>query len=169
MYALCFLPWFYYRNTVALAVLGERSYGVTELGVRGGGGKFKSRAGRSQLFSQVDGGTVRPGADDRGSERWLESGCNVKVEPTGLADALGMGSKRKKCQKRLLILQLRSRMVLFRGLTERELAAMFSEVGGYAPRICKIALASFFLLVFSSQNCDARACPVAFCGFSKDL
>lgn len=93
----------------------------------------------------------------------------MKAEPTGLADGLHMGSKRKKCQKRLLVLQLWSRMVLFKGLTERELAAVFSEVGGYAPRICKIALASFSYWYFHLKTVIARARPVAFCGFASDV
>lgn len=39
------------------------------------------------------------------SGKWLESGFNSKVEPTSLAEVLGMGTKRKKHQRRLLILQ----------------------------------------------------------------
>lgn len=50
---------------------------------------------------QVDRGTVHPELTTE-SETWLESGLPVKVEPTALADAVDMGSKRK----RLLILQL---------------------------------------------------------------
>ena len=51
---------------------------------------------------QGDGGSVHPGANNRGSERWLESGFNVKAEPTELADALDMGRNRKKVSEKTL-------------------------------------------------------------------
>lgn len=59
------------------------------------------------MFQVRDDGVVHYGGNKRGSGKWLESGFNLKVEPTSLADVFGMGTKRKKHQRRLLILQIR--------------------------------------------------------------
>lgn len=87
------------------------------------------------------------GGNNRGSGKWSESRFNLKVKPR-CADVMDVASEEKiASEKTPHFTNLWNREVLFRGLTERGLTVVFSEVGGYPPRICKIALARFFLLV----------------------
>lgn len=73
------------------------------VGARWGGGtgqeeaaKFESRPVRSSQQHRVSSGAVQHSGNKRGSGKWAEWGFNLKVEPTGLADAMDMGSKEKK-------------------------------------------------------------------------
>ena len=59
------------------------------------------------LQAQNDGAAGHSGNNTHThSGKWSELGFNLKVEPMGLADALAMGSKKKKQHKNLLVLQI---------------------------------------------------------------
>lgn len=124
--------------------------------VRGGGGKFKSRPVGSGLwqFREMVVVCIRVPTTEVVRGGWSQDLMWRQSQQDLLMHWIWDVTE-NKCQKRLFILQLWNRMVLFRGLTGRELAVVFLEVGGYPLRICKIALASIFLLVFSSQNCNS--------------